>query len=625
MKHFFYSLIFLLVTTCQPAFAGFGNMVIPGASGPVGPAGGVDSVNGRAGHVTGVAEDSGIVHLTGTETIPGFKNFSGSGIKTHDIIARGPYVDVRYFGALLTGAVNDTAAIQAAIDSGVKRVYVPRGTPAVCGLNLRSGVELFGDGRINTVFRPYTSCNDYVIKAFNNYSTNDTTNSIVRGHVHDIGIDLRNSLTSLGGILLKWAYAWTFDRVYVHGTGNPAAIGFNVDNAFNVLFTSSQANMGAPGALKGIGWRVSSSSPDGQNVTQIKWDDCLAQYNTTGLQFSGATSMDGLTIQNMGIGKNTTGVDFLTGTYFNTRIAENHIEYNGTGIKAVATFRGASIINNFFWDDDIAIDFTSAQNVDLDLNIFHGSAGSRTTLKAVNGDSIRWGANVTYATAYSGTNLTGINLNYVPTSDEEVIVNNNFTNLPLQKARNKYVLQNTNPTSIGLITGLQTGQTVIIRFNDSKSRFYESATSKLKEGGVYGSGTVLGLYTPDGTTVYEMYRKIPRESVAPSAATSIFYTFPHNVGDIRFNSAPIAGGNVGWICTTAGFNVKGAWTTGTAYVIGDHTSNGGKLYEATSAGTSGATAPTHASGTVSDGTVNWLWISNSTTASVWKTYGGVAP
>jgi hypothetical protein len=45
-----------------------------------------------------------------------------------DIIAKGPVVDVRAFGAVGDGVHDDTAAIQAAIDSGGKTIYFPSGT-----------------------------------------------------------------------------------------------------------------------------------------------------------------------------------------------------------------------------------------------------------------------------------------------------------------------------------------------------------------------------------------------------------------------------------------------------------------------------------------------------------------
>ncbi len=55
-------------------------------------------------------------------------------------------------------------------------------------------------------------------------------------------------------------------------------------------------------------------------------------------------------------------------------------------------------------------------------------------------------------------------------------------------------------------------------------------------------------------------------------------------------------------------NSRQPWTTGTAYAVGDVVYNSFYKYIATSAGTSGVSAPSHTSGTVSDGGVDWLYV-----------------
>lgn len=64
-----------------------------------------------------------------------------------------------------------------------------------------------------------------------------------------------------------------------------------------------------------------------------------------------------------------------------------------------------------------------------------------------------------------------------------------------------------------------------------------------------------------------------------------------------------------------------AWATATAYTAGDFSTNGGNLYVAATTGTSGATAPVHTSGTVSDGGVDWTYISDVNTISFKNTSG----
>lgn len=50
------------------------------------------------------------------------------------------------------------------------------------------------------------------------------------------------------------------------------------------------------------------------------------------------------------------------------------------------------------------------------------------------------------------------------------------------------------------------------------------------------------------------------------------------------------------------------WTTGTAVVAGQMVFNGTRVYVAAGSGTTGATAPTHTSGSASDGAVTWNWV-----------------
>lgn len=55
----------------------------------------------------------------------------------------------------------------------------------------------------------------------------------------------------------------------------------------------------------------------------------------------------------------------------------------------------------------------------------------------------------------------------------------------------------------------------------------------------------------------------------------------------------------------------GSWITATVYAALTYVVNGANLYLTSAGGTSGATAPVHTSGTVSDGAVSWLYINTS--------------
>jgi hypothetical protein len=54
--------------------------------------------------------------------------------------------------------------------------------------------------------------------------------------------------------------------------------------------------------------------------------------------------------------------------------------------------------------------------------------------------------------------------------------------------------------------------------------------------------------------------------------------------------------------------MKGAWRAGVSVSSGDYMLSASKLYQSGTTGTTGATAPTHAVGTVSDGTVDWAFV-----------------
>ncbi len=60
------------------------------------------------------------------------------------------------------------------------------------------------------------------------------------------------------------------------------------------------------------------------------------------------------------------------------------------------------------------------------------------------------------------------------------------------------------------------------------------------------------------------------------------------------------------------------WTTATAYSVGDIVTNGSYKYIASTAATSGATPPTHTSGSASDGGVDWMFVEIATNTSFFE-------
>ena len=78
-------------------------------------------------------------------------------------------------------------------------------------------------------------------------------------------------------------------------------------------------------------------------------------------------------------------------------------------------------------------------------------------------------------------------------------------------------------------------------------------------------------------------------------------------GEQIWNNAAAAASPVGWIVTTPGI-LAPAWASSTAVVAEELRSNGGRVYYAESGGTTGASAPTHSSGSASDDNINWVYL-----------------
>lgn len=95
-------------------------------------------------------------------------------------------------------------------------------------------------------------------------------------------------------------------------------------------------------------------------------------------------------------------------------------------------------------------------------------------------------------------------------------------------------------------------------------------------------------------------------------------------GQVVIDTTPTAGGKIGWTALASGVSAA-AWAPTTVYAVGAYVSNGGNGYVCTTAGTSaGAGGPTGTSLTipVTDGTAAWLYVSASVT---WQPFGAIDP
>ena len=163
--------------------------------------------------------------------------------------------------------------------------------------------------------------------------------------------------------------------------------------------------------------------------------------------------------------------------------------------------------------------------------------------------------------------------------------------------------------------------------NGASNRFDMFLESAGTEGAELRASNFMVLFSASGAKNQEV-NQVVREGLFNSFRGKVHYTgfssdtittIPsgkHNTGDRIIPLVHNGGQPMGWICTTAGYGRKQAWTTGNAYVYGDYVSNGGNIYKCVTlaGGNAGATAPVHTSGTVSDDTLDWLFIATSAVA-----------
>ncbi len=96
------------------------------------PSGAVTSVNTRTGAVTGLAEDSAVVHNTGTETVAGVKTFSSK-----PVVPGGTWVNADIDAAAAIAESKLNLATDAAAGTGSRRTLGTGGTQATAGNDSR--------------------------------------------------------------------------------------------------------------------------------------------------------------------------------------------------------------------------------------------------------------------------------------------------------------------------------------------------------------------------------------------------------------------------------------------------------------------------------------------------------
>ena len=123
-------------------------------------------------------------------------------------------VSVKDFGATGNGSTDDTAAIQAALNSGALSIYVPSGTYRVTTtINITRPVTFYGDGLANTIFSQATNFDVFYI-----YNGSGVMLGVNMFNFGITNTQSRVNVTSGAGIKLYKVYYSQFSNITITNT-----------------------------------------------------------------------------------------------------------------------------------------------------------------------------------------------------------------------------------------------------------------------------------------------------------------------------------------------------------------------------------------------------------------------
>lgn len=476
-------------------------------------------------------------------------------------------VSITAFGAVGDGVANDTAAIQAAIDSGAGTVLIPTGTFSCGNLNLRANLRVQGTGWASVLtFRPGSSW----LMSANSFSAGTTnpadnmrgivlSNFQARGLCDTVGFAEHNHLINLNavsdvlveGLLVK---GFQGDGLYI-GSSNIAAVerhnenvtvrkcyfdGINAENRNGISIIDCTGLLiddcdfvncvkdGQPGSV--------DFEPDPYNFARIR--SCTVQNcrmtggNGAGVacllqpQSFNLAGIGPITIRNNVIKDKPIGFTFFGDNAASAAPADSEKDYNVTwegnhvsGGEQSFIFsgvKGGRLLNNTFTDMTTYGEFgytTGCTDVLVQNNSFIRLATTQTT-----GIALRWCKRLRF-------------------------VANRFEDIGNASG--------VGGRGVGVLSGVNT----YVSFRDNT---WIAPTSKLTQlmlevGGTFDNGTCEydGNANPANIGNPTLLNKGTASSI-PVAGTWAR-------GNVVYHSSPATSGFLGWVCVAAG--TPGTWKT----------------------------------------------------------------
>jgi polygalacturonase len=355
-----------------------------------------------------------------------------------------------------------------------------------------------------------------------------------------------------------------------------------INNRFETFFSDVALATGAPIELSGTQNVIVSNNRTDHLSTGLSWHGMVfVDWN----QIVRDLVVDANIISNLnngdGISCEANGSTNLDGGIINANIVENCM---GNGVMAKNAV-DVIISNNIFRagssNNGVGILINGAQSAIIDANSIEGAYCSGIW---TNGVTLRAliVSNRIQGTVYSNTNYQGDGIfvyNSSPTTATQIEISNNYIkdvagcgvysadpstiigNFIYNIATSNSSVRNfgiqasnaivSNNTVIGLSAygsfGIYVGDGITAQFNNVSGTYIN---------GNYSAGQRKGY----GGTQYYNYSRLNCDGVTNNitiSASAIPSSYYWAVGDVVNNTSPTAGGNIGWVCTSAG--TSGTW------------------------------------------------------------------